>query len=224
MPDEITEAPDADGTIVVGLVADPGLCTRVAETLAGDLPGVLSRQVSNSVEWNVRLSTDIIPLDAYGDLLMIQYARDTMHREGWHLLVYVTDLPQRVGTRPVLAEFSVANGAAQISLPAVGWFRLRPNVRDTVVYLVARMISERLAARGGDGQMWPGLARLRLAAQVSPVRRIPSADEGIDGHLALTGTRGRLRLLFGMVRDNRPWRLYPACPGRPPRPRVSPAS
>lgn len=194
----------------MGLVADPGLCARVAEGLAGELPGVLAEQVSSEVTWQVGLAVDAIPLDSEGDLLMVEYAREKTRQEGWDLLIYLTELPQRAGNRPVLAEFSTEGCAGQVCLPAVGWFRIRPHVRETIVYLVAEVTGRRLAGRRRNRPEWPRLLRRRLAEHVSPVRPLLVPDDGIDGRLTLTGTRGRLRLLFGMVRNNRPWRLVPS--------------
>lgn len=123
-------------------------------------------------------------------------------------MVCLTDLPRRVGTRPVLGEASMAHGAAQVSLPAVGALRLRQNARDTVVHLVREMSGEAPQpdhALGGAYRPFPR----RPTEWVSPVRHMPSMQEGIDTYLGLVGSRGKARLLLGMVRTNRPWRLVP---------------
>lgn len=196
-------------TVVVGLVADSGLATRVATWLADELPAALAQRVSSRVAWKTCVTSETVPLDADGDILMVDYARAKMPAAGWDLLVYLTELPQRVGTIPIVAEFSAVHGAAQVSLPGIGWVRLRPNVRETIVYLVDEMIGYTLEP-GREGRRSPRPIRPRLTERTSPVRRVASAAEGIDAHLVLVGARGRVRLLFGMVRDNRPWQLVPS--------------
>ena len=49
------------------------------------------------------------------------------------------DLPRRSGTEPVVADVSIRHAAALISLPGIGWIRVRACVRDTIVYVLGRL-------------------------------------------------------------------------------------
>jgi hypothetical protein len=124
------------------------------------------------------------------------------------MLICLTDLPRHSGRHPVVADVNIRQGISLVSLPAIGWLRPRRHVRDVVVHLVALIAAETLELATGHGHHHQLLHR--TAAQVSPVRQIPSQHHDTDLHLVLTGTRGRARLLFGMVRDNRPWWLVPS--------------
>lgn len=196
-------------SVVVGLVGDPGLATKLAGRLASELPAVLSQQVSDQVSWTVEVSSEAAPVDPNGDMPLIEYGRVKVPWENWDFMVCLTDLPQRAGTRPVLAEISAAYGVAQVSLPAIGPVRICRNVRDTMVHVLDALTNRASEPERGqtDGREY---LTPRPTERVSPVRHIPSTQEGIDSYLCLVGARGRARLLAGMVRTNRPWRLVPA--------------
>lgn len=202
-----SEDPQTD-RMIVGLVADPGLAAAVADDVADELPATLAREVSDSVTWEVWVCSEALPLNDHGDIPLAEAGRERMRREGWDLMVCLTELPRRAGTRPLVSEASSAWGVALISLPAIGWLRLRAHVRNTIVHVLHEMAGHvREPGQAARGPRRP--FRRRPTELVSPVRPVTPADEDFDLLLVLTGARGKARLLFGMVRNNRPWRLVP---------------
>lgn len=50
-----------------------------------------------------------------------ELADEYREREGWDVVMFLTDLPRRSGTEPVVADVSIRHAAALISLPGIGW-------------------------------------------------------------------------------------------------------
>jgi hypothetical protein len=211
----------AAGELRVGLVADPGLPAEIAgELAAGELAEALSEQAGGWPRWRVEMTSEALPLNEDGMIPLIELADQYREREGWDAVMFLTDLPRRSGTEPVAADVSIRHAAALISLPGIGWIRVRACVRDTIVYLLGRLTEGwRPDQRGGRNGSSPGgsgapahprpVLPRRPAALGWMVREAVSPQPEIDLCLVLIGWRGRARLLFGMVRDNRPWVLVP---------------
>lgn len=197
-------------TIRVGLVADPGLPAKVGTRLAKELPRVLRRHLAE-VRWEVEEVGDPLVLDEHGTIPMLDIAERNKAKYGWDVVVLITDLPRRAGTRPIMSDLSTTHGVALLSLPALGGgFRLRRRLRDVLVHLIGQLAEDRIGPRRKTHRHSP-FGRLigRLGDRLAPTRHVKAAEDDIDAHLALTGVRGRFRLLRGMVHDNRPWRLVP---------------
>jgi hypothetical protein len=204
-----TEQQTAGPTLVVGLVADPGLPGDLAQEMSEELPAKLRQRVDADVSWDVRVLREALPLNEDGEILLSESASRLCARERWDYMVCLTELPRRVETRPLLYDVQVSEAAGLISLPALGLARLRGRVLSTIVQVVRRLHAGRPAAVDGG----PRAKELRGTA---PARRVPVTPERVadgddsESYVALTGVRGRLRLLSGMVRTNRPWRLVPS--------------
>jgi hypothetical protein len=200
---------NAPRQVAVGVLADEGLPEQVITTIADDLPGIFAARVSGQTRWRVEHEVAQLPLDEDGDIPVRTLSQRYRQDRGWDLLVLVTDLPRRAGTKPVVAGVDVEHGVAMISLPAVGAVLVRHRVRALLVRVV-RQLASRLGI-DGDSARRGAVARLREA--LAPTQRMPGGQQSAATHLALVGLRGRLRLLAGMVRDNRPWRLVPHLAG-----------
>ncbi|WP_244231364.1 hypothetical protein [Saccharomonospora piscinae] len=189
--------------VVVGLLCDPGLPSDTVAKFVDDFRQELSSHITDEVDWEVRTRTEPVELDENGQVPIIQLAEHMRPQLGWDLLVCVTDLPRSLGSQPVVADMSVRHGVALASLPALGAVALRRRLRDTLLYLVGELgRAEALGYRAGRD-------RRRAGGRSAPVRWMDNPDAEIEVSLSLIGWRGRLRLLAGMVRDNKPWRLVP---------------
>ncbi|WP_406370256.1 hypothetical protein OH781_03820 [Streptomyces sp. NBC_01550] len=177
------------------LVADPGVASEIAQELAAKLPQLLRRRVRADVDWRVTART--VPLVA-DEQLDVSSAADVVRPllpEGdWEAGVLLTDLPRRVGLRPVSVEVSPADRIALVSLPALGSWRMRRRARRVVADVVGMLTRE----------------RADLAPSLEEAGRLEASGAGEDGleRFIVPGLRGHLSLVTGMVRTNRPWRLF----------------
>lgn len=165
------------------LLADPGAPAALAEDLSTELP---KRHPGESSEWTVATQTASYRLTEQASLgEVLEEVGPISQRHD--VVVYLTDLPRRDGTKPVVADISLAHRFGVISLPSLGGLFIGRRVR-TMVESVVSEVDRR------DGEL----------AAVGRLTR--SEDRGAVRYA--TQTRfARLRLLVGMIYANRPWKL-----------------
>jgi hypothetical protein len=174
----------------------------VAARLTAELAGQLAERVDADVRWTVREGWgEVAPRrDGGVEALLDDLARRRADAR-WDVAICLTDLPLHAERVPLVAQASARRRVAMVSLPALGLRQLRA-VRAAVPYLVGRLLTdasdERVPAAG-----W---APADLASRVPAIRRVVGgADAGELGYVA-SRLIGRVRLLTGMVRANRPGR------------------
>jgi hypothetical protein len=196
------------GEVRVGLVADPDFPDVVATRLATELPERLREEHGEDTDWSVEAIRDPVTAGRRTTAEILAAAADRRERHGWDYAVCLTDLPLREGHRPVLAEASTRRRAAVVCLPALGGLQPFRRAREFVL----RMVRE-LSVHGGHDHELVAAEAPRPAPRYGPKRlftpiqrRVPD-QEGIDVRYSAPALRGRLRLISGMMRSNRPWRL-----------------
>jgi len=197
--------PSAEQEIVVGLLVAP-VMADLATQLVRDLPAELTSRFSG-IRFEVRVAVEPLASAAGFREDLIQVARRRMLAERWTVAVCLTDLPLRVGRRPVTAHLSVTLGVILVSVPALGAIATSIRVRETVLRLLDDLLSERLhRPRPQAPTGTRALVRSRLRGFAYPVGQAEAFEAG-SVRFVTAGIRGNVRLVLGMVRANRPWRL-----------------
>ena len=188
--------------VVVGVIADQGLPYSFALTLKESLRGVLETDLDSNVDWEIEVAELSLPLDDQGDVKINSYSLKIREANKWDYLIYLTDLPKYVNGEPLTSSVNVASSSAVIVLPGLGIVRKRR---------LRRAAEQVLAAMHGVGD--PFLSEDgRVSTTVDPFsveRRTEATTDDEDAFETAKGIRGRILLLGGMIRSNRPWLLIP---------------
>ncbi|MBL7256011.1 DUF2267 domain-containing protein [Paractinoplanes lichenicola] len=186
--------------IVVGLVATPpDHPAEVVARLSGELADRLAERVDADVRWIVRDGWgEVAPRRDGGAEALLDDLVQRRADDRWDVAVCLTDLPLHSDGVPLVAQASARRRVAMVSLPALGWRQLQA-VRAVVPDLVGRLLRDT-----GDQPM--SSAGHGSANRVAAIHR--AVDDGDAGERRYVGSRlsGRVRLLTGMVRANRPGR------------------
>jgi hypothetical protein len=172
-------------SVRLGVLAAPGLPEEVTAKIADDLAEDL-REAYGMLGWRTEFVVDRLAVPPASTTELVDAARRALLERGWDLAVVVTDLPLRLGRRPVSRHVSRTHGVALVSLPALGALHLTRRLRRVLRELAGELVGagsslREIAAEADD--------------ELSTLSYVPAV---IFGHL---------RLLIGMVRANRPWRF-----------------
>ncbi|MGY2065470.1 hypothetical protein [Blastococcus sp. SYSU DS0619] len=203
LPVETTgTAPVADGAapaVVVGLVAAPGTPAELAQGVAADLAAELAAR-HPEVTWQVPVVEDGLVQPPADDAELVAATRERLLSADWDLALCFTDVPLEVSRRPVVGHASPVHGVGVLSLPALGAVGRRRRAVEAAVGLVQALVSD-----GADDPADPG-DRAALGLRLRQLATDP-ADTTDGVRFTARVLSGNLRLLGGMVRANRPWRL-----------------
>jgi hypothetical protein len=178
--------------VTLGVIVAPRLERDVPPELTEQLAEDLSRR-HPSVDWRAELVVDRLVEPPARLTEILDDARRRLLRSHWHLALVITDLPLRDAGRPVSRRASRTHGVAVVSLPALGPLHVRARLRRALVEAVDELLG-------------------RVDEQADDVLRELTAKNAerivILRPLFVTAVLfSHLRLLLGMVRANRPWRL-----------------
>jgi uncharacterized membrane protein len=202
------EPAPAEPTLRIGLVAAPGLPSSqtagIADQLRADLEAAFP-----SVRWAPEVLTEqalVIPPAGVAEL--VEAMRQELLDHEWAICVGVTDLPLYVDGRPIASHVSVTHGVGIVSLPALGALQLPRRLRDEIVEVIAELVCEesgRNLAGTDDGGMSECGARAQRVLEEMALHDGP--NQPLTPLFVIRVAARHVRLLLGMLRANRPWRL-----------------
>lgn len=181
--------------MIVGVAGDPGFSARLAEFVTRRVP-VWVADLTGTDPDDVVVETISLPLPPGADGLP---AVDEWHAAvggRFDVVLVVSEMPRWEKGRVLVAEI-VGRDLAVFHAPALGVFRPGHRLNDVAVHTLAELLGR------GDDPRTPPQRRLVWTSDRAGTRR----------RLLYVAPFARARLLAGMVRGNRPWRLVPTLSG-----------
>ena len=200
------EQVSSQGITVVALLADPDAPTEIAQRIAQILPPRLADKSSHGRRFDVHVISEPFSSGTEDPPTLMRRIIDRARGENWDIVVALTELPLHSHGRKLVVDLSHEHGSALLSLPPLGGLRLHARTRRAVEEVVLGLASP--PATGMPSESRPRLGP--FVGRLAPIHPGQvGEDEPADLRYVVTGPRGHLRVLVGMVRANRPWRLVP---------------
>ncbi|PBB06176.1 hypothetical protein [Salimicrobium humidisoli] len=205
----------------IGIVTAPGYTKRIGEGLYYSLPGLLREYVDEGETWEVESLES--PLTGYTEEPeeVLEALLEKKQMQGWDMAVCLTDLPLFRGKKLIVAEANSAKRVGLLSLPGLGAAPLIKRIRESILQLLSEMhhgssyedrdrVQLRVGRKGRKKINARELVKRRGIDRFSPIVRENSESEKVSEVRFTVDSRlrGALRLITGMVRANRPWRLF----------------
>lgn len=190
----------------VALLGDPDAPTEIAHRVARKLPKRLSERAGDGREFDVHVISEPFTAGAEDPATLRRRVLERRREQDWDVVVALTDLPLHAHGRKLAVDLDHEHGIAVLSLPSLGGLGFQRRARRAVEDAVLNLTQAQAAGADGTPRREP---LLTFVGRFAPIRRSRTDDEAVDLRYVVTGPRGHLRLLLGMVRANQPWRLVP---------------
>ena len=120
------------------LIADPGVPAALAERIAESLADELADPLNTSLRWDISVRAKPFLPDEHAPLREVIESVDPCAEDA-EVVVYLTDLPRREHTLPVIADVSPEHRFALISAPGIGASCITRWVREVVLLVIAEL-------------------------------------------------------------------------------------
>ncbi|MFF5784745.1 hypothetical protein ACFY8P_07245 [Streptomyces sp. NPDC012693] len=192
----------------MALLADPDAPTEIAQRMARGLSARLAEKSGQGQRFDVKVVSEPFTAGTEDPRTLMRRIMDRGSAEDWDIIVALTDLPLHSHGRRLVVDLSHEHGLALLSLPSLGGLRLQTRARRAVEEAVLGLAGPQ--DTGAEERPRSRRHPSPLAVRLTPIHPGQvGEEETADLRYVVSGPRGYLRVLAGMVRANRPWRLVP---------------
>ncbi|MFJ4057631.1 hypothetical protein [Streptomyces albogriseolus] len=198
----------SQGATVVALLADPDAPTEIAQRMARTLSARIADKSGQRRQFDVEVVSEPFTSGTEDPPTLMNRIIDRASAEKWDIVVALTDLPLHSHGRKLAVNLNHEHGLALLSLPSLGGLRLQTRARRAVEEAVLGLAGPQNTGTEEAPRSQP--LRGPFVNRLAPIHPGPTGEKETDDlRYVVSGPRGYLRVLVGMVRANRPWRLVP---------------
>ncbi|TFB22834.1 hypothetical protein E3U55_06245 [Filobacillus milosensis] len=215
----------------IKLITAPGFANDIVDEIKDELPSLLKVYIDDSCEWEINHVTDSLTGSTGNSRQILESILENIKEGDKDYLICLTDLPLFHNKKVVVSEAYEEENIAILSLPGLGSTPMVKRIRSSIIQLVSEMYfgssdqdREQAEKRLKDKIKEDGKTGLKLVdgqiiaghkgfEKFSPIRRETpqNGEQNIDVRFTIPSKiLGAIRILTGMVRANRPWRMFPA--------------
>ncbi|PAV30631.1 hypothetical protein CIL05_05890 [Virgibacillus profundi] len=203
-------------SVAVGIISAPNLPADIAQDLKGELSDFLSDSIDKNVSWKIETLVDPLIGVAENTNEILGKVGNIKKENDWNYAICLTDLPLYSGKHLVMADASVKNSVAQISIPTFGCMPMRRRIKQAIIKMMAELycqFSPENSFAADVTQLKPvrkksNLIKKMKQSSLSLTKRVDTSaeKEHVDiRYMMKSPVLSRLRVLLGMTFANRPW-------------------
>jgi hypothetical protein len=201
----------------VGIIAAPNLPADIAEDLKNEVGDHLADYIDNKITWKVESLVDPLIGVAENTNEILEKVVNIKQTYNWNYAICLTDLPLYSGKYHVVADASIENSVAQISIPVFGFMPMRSRIKKSFI----QMMGELYYRYSSRDQFASDVVHMKPFLKANKNKRFPkpkpfsmsltkrmdvSNDEQVDVRYIIKSRMiGKMRVLSGMTFANRPW-------------------